>query len=56
MKTFISIITLIAIVAAYFFSVSLYVQGEMFAAYALVVASIAGVSVWIRQHDLFRIR
>jgi hypothetical protein len=54
MKTFISIITLIAIVAAYFFSASLYVQGELLAAYSLVVASIAGVSVWIRKHDLFR--
>jgi len=54
MKTFISIITLVAIVAAYFFSASLYAQGELLAAYSLVVASIAGVSVWIRKHDLFR--
>jgi hypothetical protein len=54
MKTIISIITLLAIVAAYFLSVSLYMQGELFAAYTLVVASIAGVSVWIRKHDLFR--
>ena len=55
MKTFISIITLIAVVAAYFLSASLYVQGELLAAYSLVVASIAGVSLWIRQHDLLRI-
>jgi len=54
MKTFISIITLLAIVAAYFLSASLYVQGELIAAYSLVVASIAGVTLWIRKHDLFR--
>lgn len=54
MKTFISILTLLAIVAAYIFSASLYVQGELLAAYTLVVASIAGVTVWIRKHDLFR--
>ena len=54
MKTLISIITLIAIVAAYFFSASLDVQGELLAAYSLVVASIAGVTMWIRKHDLFR--
>jgi hypothetical protein len=56
MKTLISIITLLAIVAAYIFSASLYVQGELLAAYTLVIASIAGVTLWIRQHDLFRIR
>ena len=52
MKTLISIITLLAIIAAYFLSVALYTQGELLAAYSLVVASIAGVSVWIRKHDL----
>jgi hypothetical protein len=55
MKTLISIVTLLAIVAAYIFSASLYVQGELLAAYFLVVASIAGVALWIRKHDLFRI-
>jgi hypothetical protein len=55
MKTLISIFTLLAIVAAYIFSASLYVQGEFLAAYSLVVASIAGVTLWIRKHDLFRI-
>jgi hypothetical protein len=55
MKTLISIITLLAIVSAYIFSASLYVQGELLAAYSLVIASIAGVTLWIRQHDLFRI-
>ena len=54
MKTFISIFTLIAIVAAYIFSASLYVQGELLAAYTLVIASIAGVTMWIRKHDLLR--
>jgi hypothetical protein len=53
MKTLISIITLLAIVAAYFFSASLYVQGEFIAAYSLVIASIAAVTLWIRKHDLF---
>lgn len=55
MKTLISLLTIIALVAAYFFSASLYVQGELLAAYSLVVASIAGVSVWIKTHDLLRV-
>lgn len=54
MKTLISIFTLLAIVAAYIFSASLYVQGETLAAYSLVIASIAGVTLWIRKHDLLR--
>ena len=55
MKTLISLLTLIAVVAAYFFSASLYAQGELIAAYSLVVASIAGVSMWIKSHDLLRV-
>ena len=54
MKTFISLITLLAIVFAYIFSASLYTQGETLAAYALVISSIGGVILWIRTHDLFR--
>ena len=54
MKTFISLITLLAIVFAYIFSASLYTQGETFAAYALVISSIGGITLWIRSHDLFR--
>ena len=55
MKTLISLLTLTAVVAAYFFSASLYAQGELLAAYSLVVASIAGVSVWIKTHDIFKV-
>jgi len=55
MKTLISLLSLTAIVAAYVLSASLYAQGELLAAYSLVVASIAGVSLWIRSHDLLRI-
>lgn len=55
MKTLISIITLLAIVAAYIFSVSLYTQGSLVAAYGLMISSVAGVSLWIRHHDLFRV-
>lgn len=55
MKTLISIFTLLAIVAAYIFSASLYTQGELVAAYGLMITSIAGVTLWIRKHDLFRI-
>jgi hypothetical protein len=55
MKTLISLLTLIAVVAAYFFSASLYAQGELLAAYTLVIASIAGVSVWIQSHDLLKV-
>ena len=55
MKTLISLVTLLAIVFAYIFSASLYVQGELLAAYALVISSIAGIALWIRSHDLFRL-
>jgi hypothetical protein len=56
MKTLISLLTLIAIVAAYFFSVSLYVQGELFIAYSLVLSSVVGLSFWIKSHDLLKIK
>jgi hypothetical protein len=52
MKTLISLITLIAIVFAYFFSASLYVKGDMLAAYSLVISSIGGITLWIKSHDL----
>jgi hypothetical protein len=52
MKTLISLITLIAIVFAYFFSAALYVKGDILAAYSLVLASIAGITLWIKSHDL----
>jgi hypothetical protein len=53
MKTLISLITLIAIVFAYFFSASLYVKGDMLAAYSLILSSIAGITLWIKTHEIF---
>ena len=52
MKTLISLITLIAIIFAYFFSASLYVKGDLLVAYSLVLSSIAGITLWIKSHDL----
>ncbi len=52
MKTLISLITLVAIVFAYFFSASLYMKGDILAAYSLVLSSIAGITLWIKSHDL----
>ena len=56
MKTLISILTLAAIVFAYVMSASLYVQGDLVAAYLLVISSIAAITFWIESHDLFRVR
>lgn len=56
MKTLISILTLAAIVFAYVLSASLYVQGELVAAYLLVISSIASLTFWIKSHDLLRVR
>lgn len=56
MKTFISLLTLIAIVSAYFFSASLYVQGNLFIAYSLMLSSVTALSFWIKSHDLLRTR
>jgi hypothetical protein len=56
MKTFISLLTLIAIVAAYFFSASLYVQGELVIAYSLVLSSVVAFSFWIKSHDFLKIK
>ena len=54
MKTFISILTLIAIVFSYILSASFYVQGELITAYLLVISSITGLIFWIKSHDLLR--
>ncbi len=56
MKTLFSIITLSAIVVAYFFSASFYLQGQFWIAYSLVAASIAGLTLWIKSHDLLQLR
>ncbi len=55
MRTLLSLVSLLAIVSAYIFSASLYIQGEFFAAYALVISSIGGITFWIRAHDLLRL-
>ena len=49
MKTLISLLTLAAIVLAYFFSTSLYLQGQFFGAYALVLSAICSIVLWIYQ-------
>lgn len=56
MKTLISILTLVAIVFAYVMSASLYAQGELVFAYLLVISSIAGISFWIKSHDILKVR
>jgi len=56
MKTLISLIALFAIVFAYILSASLYVDGQLVAAYFLVISSITGLTFWIQSHDLLRVR
>ena len=56
MKTLISLLTLVAIVFAYILSASLYAQGELFSAYALVISSIGAFAFWIESNDLLRVR
>lgn len=55
MKTLISIITLIAIVFAYFIASSFYVQGQFMVAYSLVLGSLVSVVFWIKSHDLLKV-
>ena len=52
MKTFISLLTLLAIVSVYILSASLYLQGESVAAYTLVMASISSLVFWIKSNSL----
>lgn len=56
MKALISLITLFAIVFAYIFSASLYLQGELTVAYLLVLSSITAFTFWIRSHDLLGVK
>jgi len=55
MKTLISLLALIAIVFAYFFSASLYLQGELMTAYLLILSSITSLVFWIKSHDLLQL-
>jgi hypothetical protein len=52
MKTFISLLTLLAIVSVYILSASLYLQGESVVAYTLVMASISSLVLWIKSNSL----
>ena len=56
MKALFSLITLFAIVFAYIFSASLYVQGELLLAYLLVLISISSLTFWIKSHDLLGVK
>ncbi|HLI92349.1 MAG TPA: hypothetical protein VKU83_02010 [Puia sp.] len=56
MKTLISLLTLVAIVFAYFLSATLYAQGELVSAYVLVMSSIAAIAFWINSHDILRVQ
>ncbi|HVS96657.1 MAG TPA: hypothetical protein VHE54_09215 [Puia sp.] len=56
MKTLISLLTLVAIVFAYILSASLYAQGELVSAYALVISSIGAFAFWVESNDLLRVR
>ena len=56
MKALFSLLTLFAIVFAYIFSASLYVQGELLLAYLLVLTSITSLTFWIKSHDLLRVK
>ncbi|HTI91111.1 MAG TPA: hypothetical protein VL727_11015 [Puia sp.] len=56
MKALFSLLTLFAIVFAYVFSASLYVQGELLIAYLLVLTSITSLTFWIKSHDLLSMK
>ena len=56
MKALFSLLTLFAIVFAYVFSASLYVQGELLVAYLLVLSSITSLTFWIKSHDLLSVK
>jgi cbb3-type cytochrome oxidase subunit 1 len=49
MKTLISILTLAAIVFVYVLSASLYLQGQLLGAYALVLSAICSIVFWIHN-------
>jgi hypothetical protein len=52
MKALLAILVLVAIVFAYIFSTTLYVQGNLLSAYSLILASLATLVLWIRSIDL----
>ena len=52
MKALLSLIILVAIVSVYILSASLYVQGNLVAAYSLVIGSIVSLIFWIQNVSL----
>lgn len=54
MKTLISLVTLVTIVATYVFSVSLYLQDQFFFSYSLVVTAVLSLTFWIKSNDLLQ--
>jgi hypothetical protein len=52
MKTLISLVTLITIVSTYTLSANLYLQGQFFFAYSLVLASVLSLTFWIKSNDV----
>ena len=52
MKTLISLVTLVAIVAIYILSASLYLQDQFIFAYSLVVTSVLALTFWIKSNDV----
>jgi hypothetical protein len=54
MKTLISLVTLVTIVATYIFSVSLYLQDQFFFSYSLVLTAVLSLTFWIKSNDLLQ--
>jgi hypothetical protein len=52
MKTLISLVTLVTIVATYVLSANLYMQDQFFYAYSLVLASVLALVCWIKSNDV----
>ena len=52
MKTLISLVTLVAIVAIYILSASLYLQDQFIFSYSLVVTSVLALTFWIKSNDV----
>jgi hypothetical protein len=52
MKTLISLVTLVTIVATYILSANLYLQDQFFLAYSLVLSSVLSLTFWIKSNDL----
>jgi hypothetical protein len=52
MKTLISLVTLVTIVATYILSANLWMQDQFFFAYSLVLTSVLSLVFWIKSNDL----